>query len=210
MLLAENGSGMEILIAEDNVTSRTLLQIILKKWGYHVLSVADGAEAWDILQEATSPIIALLDWMMPRMDGIEVCRRVKELGRTNPSYLILLTGRNSKEDISAGLEAGASDYITKPFDDGELWARLRVAERMVELQENLNLNITELKEALTHVKTLQGILPICMHCHKIRTDDQAWQRLEAYIEVHSDARFSHGLCPECLEKHYRGKEKDNK
>ncbi len=201
---------MEILIAEDNVTSRTLLQIILKKWGYHVLSVENGVEAWDILQDAVSPSIALLDWMMPRMDGIEVCRRVKELGRTNPPYLILLTGRNSKEDISAGLEAGASDYITKPFDDGELWARLRVAERMVGLQESLNLNITELKEALTHVKTLQGILPICMHCHKIRTDDRAWQRLEAYIEVHSDARFSHGLCPECLEKHYRGKEKDSK
>ena len=85
----------------------------------------------------------------------------------------------------------------------ELRARLSVAERMVALQEKLNRNILELQDALTHVKTLQGILPICMHCHKIRTDDKAWQRLESYIEVHSDAKFSHGLCPECLEKHYK-------
>lgn len=193
---------MEILIAEDDVTTQTLLQAIISKWGYKVITAADGVEAWDILKEETFPSIAVLDWMMPGMAGIEVCRRVKELERTNPAYLILLTGRDSKADISSGLEAGASDYITKPFDANELRARLRVAERMVGLQERLNRKISELRDALSHVKTLQGILPICMHCHKIRTDDKAWQRLEAYIEVHSDARFSHGLCPECLEKHY--------
>jgi DNA-binding response OmpR family regulator len=193
---------MEILIAEDNVTSRTLLKVIISKWGFQVLTVEDGFEAWKILKEKTSPSIAVLDWMMPKMDGIEVCRRVTQLERTNPAYLILLTGRDSKADISSGLEAGASDYITKPFDANELRARLRVAERMIALQGTLNRNISELQDALTHVKTLQGVLPICMHCHKIRTDDKAWQRLEAYIEVHSDAKFSHGLCPECLEKHY--------
>ncbi len=198
---------MKILIAEDNVTSRILLQAILTKWGYQVVTAADGVEAWDILKEDVFPSIAVLDWMMPRMDGIEVCTRVKALNRSNPPYLILLTGRDSKEDISSGLEAGASDYITKPFDDNELKARLRVAERIIELQDSLHRNITDLQEALTHVKTLQGILPICMHCHKIRTDDQAWQRLEAYIEVNSDAKFSHGLCPECMEKHYKKKVK---
>ena len=198
---------MKILIAEDNVTSRILLQAILTKWGYQVVTAADGVEAWDILQEDVFPSIAVLDWMMPRMDGIEVCTRVKALNRSNPPYLILLTGRDSKEDISSGLEAGASDYITKPFDDNELKARLSVAERIIELQDSLHRNITDLQEALTHVKTLQGILPICMHCHKIRTDDQAWQRLEAYIEVNSDAKFSHGLCPECMEKHYKKKVK---
>ncbi len=193
---------MNILIAEDNVTSRTLLQVIIGKWGYGVLTAVNGVEAWDILKEKDSPSIAVLDWMMPEMDGIEVCRRVRGLERTNPAYLILLTGRDSKADISSGLDAGASDYITKPFDVNELRARLSVAERMVALQEKLNRNISELQDALTHVKTLQGILPICMHCHKIRTDDKAWERLESYIEVHSDAKFSHGLCPECLEKHY--------
>lgn len=193
---------MDILIAEDNVTSRTLLQVIIGKWGYEVLTAVNGVEAWNILKEKDSPQIAVLDWMMPEMDGIEVCRRVRGMEKTNPAYLILLTGRDSKADISLGLDAGASDYITKPFDVNELRARLSVAERMVALQENLNRNISELQDALTHVKTLQGVLPICMHCHKIRTDDKAWQRLEAYIEVHSDAKFSHGLCPECLEKHY--------
>jgi len=193
---------MKILIAEDNATSRIMLQAILQKWGYEVSAASDGAEAWRILINGGCPPIALLDWMMPGMDGAEICRRINQMESSSPPYLILLTGRDSKEDISAGLEAGASDYITKPFDNDELKARLRVAERMVALQDRLNGNIEQLREALSHVKTLQGILPICMHCHKIRTDDQAWQRLEAYIEVHSDARFSHGLCPACMEKHY--------
>jgi len=193
---------MEILIAEDNATSRALLQAILQKWGYQVTAVKDGMEAWEILREEAAPAIAVLDWMMPEMDGFEVCRRVVEIEKRNPPYLILLTGRDSKEDISAGLEAGASDYITKPFDDNELRARIRVAERMIRLQDSLHRKIAELQDAVNHVKTLQGILPICMHCHKIRTDDQAWQRLESYIEVHSDARFSHDLCPECMKKHY--------
>ena len=172
------------------------------KWGHEVLTAVNGVEAWNILKEKDSPSIAILDWMMPEMDGIEVCRRVRDLERTNPAYLILLTGRDSKADISSGLDAGAFDYITKPFDVNELRARLGVAERMVALQENLNRNILDLQDALAHVKTLQGVLPICMHCHKIRTDDKAWERLESYIEVHSDAKFSHGLCPECLEKYY--------
>lgn len=197
---------MEVLIAEDNVTSRTILQAVLHKWGYQVTAVADGVKAWEVLREESCPSIALLDWMMPGMDGPEICRMVTSLGRSNPAYLILLTGRDSKEDISAGLEAGASDYITKPFDNDELKARIRVAERMVALQDKLNKNISELRKALSHVNTLQGILPICMHCHKIRTDDQAWQRLESYIEVHSEARFSHGLCPDCMEKHYGGQD----
>jgi len=193
---------MKILIAEDNATSRIMLQAILQKWGYEVSAASDGAEAWRILNGGGCPPIALLDWMMPGMDGAEICRRINQMESNSPPYLILLTGRDSKEDLSAGLEAGASDYITKPYDHDELKARLQVAERMVALQERLNGKIEELREALSHVKTLQGILPICMHCHKIRTDDQAWQRLEAYIEVHSDARFSHGLCPACMEKHY--------
>jgi len=194
---------MEILIAEDNKTSRILLHSILEKWGYQVVSASDGEQALAVLERRNPPAIAVLDWMMPGLSGVEICSMMKEMDQANPVYIILLTGRDSKKDISTGLEAGASDYITKPFDNHELRARLRVAERMVALQSKLNLKIDELGEALDHVRTLQGILPICMYCHKIRTDDKAWQRLESYIERHSDARFSHGLCPECLEKHHK-------
>ena len=106
------------------------------------------------------------------------------------------------KDIIAGLEAGADDYIGKPYEKDELRVRVKVGERITALQSALVEQVRSLQEALAHVKTLQGILPICMHCHKIRNDQQSWQRLEKYIAEHSDAKFSHGLCPECMKKHY--------
>ena len=101
-----------------------------------------------------------------------------------------------------GLGAGANDYIVKPFNREELRARVKVGERIIKLQSSLAARVEELQEALSHIKTLQGILPICMYCHKIRDDKEAWGRIESYIEKHSEVRFSHSLCPECLEKHY--------
>jgi DNA-binding response OmpR family regulator len=148
------------------------------------------------------PPIAILDWEMPGMNGPELCKRIKLLDRKNLIYIILLTGRNSKEDIVSGLQAGADDYITKPFDNSELLARIKVAERLVQTQLTLNNKVEELERALDHVKTLQGIIPICMHCHSIRNDDEAWHKLEAYIEQHSDAQFSHSICPSCITKYY--------
>ncbi len=192
----------KILIAEDDVISRMMLESIIKKWMFDVISVDNGLEAWKILQQPEVPPIALLDWEMPGLDGPELCKRIKLLGRENPIYIILLTGRNSKEDIVMGLQAGADDYITKPFDNSELLARIHVAERLVDTQATLNKKVEELEQALDHVKTLQGIIPICMHCHSIRNDDSAWHRLEAYIEKNSDAQFSHSICPSCMIKHY--------
>jgi len=193
---------MEILIAEDDVTSRLILESIIKKWSFEVISVDNGLAAWEILQRKNVPPIALLDWEMPGIDGLDLCRRVKLLDRENPLYTILLTGRDSKEDIVTGLQAGADDYITKPFDNNELLARINVAKRLVQTQLQLNKKVTELESALDHVKTLQGIIPICMHCHSIRNDDAAWNKLEIYIEQHSDAQFSHSICPDCIIKYY--------
>jgi DNA-binding response OmpR family regulator len=193
---------MEILIAEDDVTSRLILESIIKKWSFEVISVDNGLTAWEIFQRQNVPPIALLDWEMPGIDGPELCRRIKLLDRENPIYIILLTGRGSKEDIVTGLQAGADDYITKPFDNNELLARINVAERLVKTQLLLNKKVTELELALKHVQTLQGIIPICMHCHSIRNDDEAWNKLEVYIEQHSDAQFSHSICPVCIVKHY--------
>jgi len=194
--------GMEILIAEDDVTSRLILESIIKKWSFEVISVDNGLTAWEICQRKNVPPIALLDWEMPGIDGPELCRRIKLLDRENPIYTILLTGRDSKEDIVTGLQAGADDYITKPFDNNELLARINVAKRLVKTQLLLNKKVTELERALEHVKTLQGIIPICMHCHSIRSDDAAWNKLEIYIEQHSDAQFSHSICPACIIKYY--------
>ena len=193
---------MKILIAEDDITSRALLKHMLAEWGYEVVVTKDGNEAWEALQAEDAPKLAILDWIMPGPDGVEVCRKVRQLNVSNPTYIILLTSRSNKKDIVSGLEAGADDYISKPYETDELRVRVKVGERVAALQSALVEQVHSLKEALVHVKTLQGILPICMHCHKIRNDQQSWERLEKYIAEHSDAQFSHGLCPECLKKHY--------
>jgi len=190
---------MKILIAEDDPSSRELLERTLIRWGYEVVAASDGVEAWEALQGPDAPRLAVLDWMMPRMDGIEVCRRVRETPETANLYIILLTAKPSKEDMVTGLDAGANDYVTKPFDRAELRARVRVGARMVDLQESLNARIRELEDALAHVKQLQGILPICCYCKKIRGDADFWQQVEAYISSHSAAQFSHAICPDCFE-----------
>ncbi len=146
---------MKILVAEDDFASRLILQVVLEKWKYDVESVSDGKEAWDELQKDDAPPIAILDWEMPELDGVGVCRRVRELDRANPIYVIMLTGRNTKEDIVEGLNAGADDYVTKPFDENELRARIRVAERMVTIQESLTDTVEELRQALELVHELQ-------------------------------------------------------
>ena len=193
---------MKILIAEDDPTSLRMLEAVLAKWNYDVVATCDGNEAWEKLQDEGAPKLAVLDWMMPGMDGVEVCHRLKQPDIPDPTYVIILTTKDCTTDIVEALGAGADDYITKPFDNKELRARVEVGRRVVELQTALANRIKELQDALAHVKTLQGILPICMHCHKIHSDQESWERIEKYITEHSEAQFSHSLCPECLEKHY--------
>jgi sigma-B regulation protein RsbU (phosphoserine phosphatase) len=192
---------MKVLIAEDDATSRMMLKAILTKWGYEVVETSDGDEAWQVLQREDAPRLAILDWVMPGISGDELCRKVRQLSPLRPIYIILLTVRRDMADVIAGLEAGANDYVRKPFDREELRARVRVGERVVRLEATLFKRIRELQDAMAHIKRLQGILPICTYCHRIRTDKQSWERLEEYISQHSDAEFSHGICPECLEKH---------
>ncbi len=135
---------MRVLIAEDDSVSRRMLEAFLVKWGYEVLVAAEGEEAWGILQGNDAPRLAVLDWMMPGRDGIDICRSVRQRKGRPYVYILLLTARGQKEDIVEGLEAGADDYVTKPFDPYELRARLRAGRRIVELQEQL----MEAREAL--------------------------------------------------------------
>ncbi len=193
---------MRVIIAEDERTSRRILASSLESWGYEVVATADGDEAWSEFQKEDAPQLAILDWMMPGISGDELVKRVRGLERGVNTYLILLTGMNSKDDIVKGLEAGADEYLTKPYDNAELRARVGVGVRVINLQNALQKRLTELQEAIDHIKALQGIIPICMHCHKIRSDEESWERIESYIEDHSGAEFSHGLCPDCLDKFY--------
>ena len=191
---------MKTLIAEDDSVSRRLLQAALQKWGYEVTVTTQGREAWDALQQPGAPSLLILDWLMPELDGVEICRRIRASEALKSSYVILLTSRGSKEDIVEGLEAGADDYVTKPFDHGELRARVQVGARVIGLQNALAERVRELEEAIASVKTLQGLLPICCYCKKIRDDGNYWHRVESYIAGHANVRFSLGICPDCNDK----------
>jgi DNA-binding response OmpR family regulator len=189
---------MRILIAEDDAISNRMLEVTLTKWGHEVVSTTSGAEALKMLH-LTDVSVAILDWMMPEMDGVEVCRKAREQLPTRALYFILLTAKGRKEDIVAGLQAGADDYVMKPFDRDELQARLNVGIRIIELQLQLSARVKELQEALARVNELQGLLPICAYCKKVRDDQNYWQQVETYVADHSAVQFSHSICPGCYE-----------
>jgi sigma-B regulation protein RsbU (phosphoserine phosphatase) len=193
---------MKILIAEDDQTSRRVLQAVLSKWDYQVVESQNGLEAWDVLQADQTMQMAIFDWMMPEMDGLELIRRIRASETLSGMYIILLTAKGRTEDIVAGLEAGANDYVAKPFKREELMARVGVGRRVAELQQALALRVGELEATLAEIKTLKGLIPMCASCKKIRDDQGFWQQVEGYLMQHSQAEFSHGLCPECMEKHY--------
>lgn len=169
---------MNILIAEDDPVSRRILQATLTNWGYAVSVTSNGTEALDLLQREDAPSLAILDIMMPGMDGLEVCRKVRESRVTNPPYIILLTAMGTKENVVRGIEAGANDYLSKPFHRDELRVRVGVGVQMLDLQRALTERVNELEAAFSQVKQLQGMLPICSYCKKfvtIRTTGRKWR-----------------------------------
>ena len=148
---------MRILVAEDEITYRHMLKTLLTKWGYEVAVASNGLEAWEALQRDDRPRLAILDWMMPGMDGVEICRAIRQ-GKADPYiYLLLLTSRDQKQDMVQGFEAGADDYLIKPFDPHELRARVHAGERIVELQDRLIRVQEALREQATH-DPLTGVL----------------------------------------------------
>jgi two-component system, cell cycle response regulator len=159
---------MRILIADDSIVSRHLLDATLRKWGYEVVVACDGLEAWNALQAEDSPRIAILDWVMPGLTGPEVCKRVRENSRGSDgsyTYLLLLSSKSQREDLIEGLESGADDYLTKPFDQHELKVRLRAGIRIIDLQRELmaaqeKLQEQATKDFLTHLWNRSSILEI--------------------------------------------------
>ena len=137
---------MRVLIADDDLIARKILVTVLVKWGYNPVAVSDGNEAWAVLQNTNPPKLVILDWMMPGIDGPEICRRIRELNDPDPPYIILLTAKGDKTDVVQGLDAGANDYLSKPYDNQELRARIGVGQRMLQLQAELH----AAKDALAH------------------------------------------------------------
>jgi CheY-like chemotaxis protein len=194
---------MRVLVADDDKQYLTMIGRYMDRWEFDIETVDNGGQALKILQGPTPPDIAILDWNMPVMTGPEVCRLVRNHGAGGHyTYLILITGNTSTDYIIQGLDSGADDYIAKPFDPGELFARLNAGRRTVMLHRTLQDRISELQRAMKHIKTLQGLLPICCHCKNVRDDSGYWNRIEEYITQHSDADFTHSICPDCLKTHY--------
>lgn len=189
---------MRVLIAEDDRVTARLLSEAVRSWGYDVVVATDGREALAALEADNPPQLALLDWMLPGLDGPEVCRMVRGAQRSASTYLILLTSKSARADVVAGLQAGADEYLVKPVDQEELRARLHAGGRIVELQQKLADQVCELEAALVNIRKLTGLLPICAYCKAIRDDSNYWHRVEEYVTEHSSATFSHGICPKCM------------
>lgn len=178
-----------------------MVQVSLENWGYRVESVTNGQEALAQLQKPDAAHIAILDWEMPELDGIEVCRRVKELETENPPYIILLTGRDTKADILRGFDAGADDYMTKPFNNDELRARTRVAERLVRTQSSLSETVSELREVLNQLEMLENGVEICGACRKIFSRyDGEWHSIDDIVNNRVDSPVVVKTCPGCTKK----------
>jgi len=173
---------MRILVAEDDADTRDLVTLMLEKAGHQVRARPNGAAAWEELKQESYQLL-VIDCMMPEMDGFELCRRVRDAQRRY-TYIILLTAYGGRDNYLKGMDAGADDFLTKPCDFDELRARLRVAERILNLQEE--------------VRQLTGLLPICAYCKRVREKETEWVSIEAYVSRRTDASFSHTVCPGCF------------
>jgi phosphoserine phosphatase RsbU/P len=189
---------MKALIADDDIVTAAAISASVSGWGFEVVVAHDGLGALDQLMADRAPALAIIDWEMPGIDGPEICRRIRADARER-LYVLLLTARSSPADVVEGLEAGADDYLVKPVNLSELRARLHVGVRVVTLQERLSNKVAELQATLDKVRQLRGLLPICSYCKRIRNDENYWERVEVYVTDHSDAKFTHGICPSCLE-----------
>ncbi len=183
---------MKILVADDDAMLRVLLEGLLSQRKYEVVFATNGLEAWDHIIKGDIDI-AIVDWMMPKMDGISLCRKIRQTTLPRYLYAIMLTSRNDAEDVMQGLEAGADDYLRKPFEASELYARLKVGQRTLE-------RINALEKALTDVRTLSELLPICGCCKKVRDDKGYWNQVESYMHERYQTVFKHALCPDCIRK----------
>jgi DNA-binding response OmpR family regulator len=195
--------ALQVLVADDEPVSRTVVGSMLKKAGYTVSYAPDGEQAWALLNGPTPPALALLDWEMPGLQGPEVVERIRGKLAPTPTYVILLTSRDSSADIVRGLRAGADDYVCKPANEDELIARVNVGARVVQLQQALAERVRSLEEALANVKALQTLLPMCAYCKSVRNDQNYWEKVETYFTQHSGVSFTHSYCPTCYDRFVR-------
>lgn len=190
-----------VLVVDDDPTCREILAAQINQLGYPVTRAASATQAAALLSAPDGPCIALLDWVLPDRNGVDLCRELRARPDDRYVYIILVTSKIEKADIVAGLDAGADDFVAKPVHIGELAARIRAGQRLLALQDALDRKVQSLQAALSRVRTLEGLISICMHCKRIRTGED-WTVIEQYIQAHSSALFTHALCTSCLNQHY--------
>jgi sigma-B regulation protein RsbU (phosphoserine phosphatase) len=173
---------LKILVADDDATTRKFLLAGLKGMSHECVVAVDGKQAWEVYQESR-PSVILADWLMPGLSGLELCRMIRADRRERYAYVILVTALSGKGSYLEGMDAGADDFVTKPFDLDEMGARLRVAQRIINLQ--------------TEIHQLHGLLPVCSYCRRIRDEQDAWASLESYVAQRTELVLSHSICPEC-------------
>ena len=179
-------SKVAVLVVDDDQVSSRQLSAVAQAAGYSVSAVQNGQEAWDALKLSRFRVV-ISDWYMPEIDGVELCRRVRARRNEAYVYFILVTSRGGKQQYLTAMQAGADDFIAKPVDPDELQARLGVAERILGLRREL--------------EQLEGLLPICSYCKRIRNERDEWESLESYIEQRFATAFTHSICPDCYTKH---------
>ena len=195
-------SEIRILVVDDNPEIVRSTQHLLKQAGYTTATASNGAEAMQVIQ-TFHPDLALTDRDMPEMDGMELCRRIKTDPSLESIFVIIVSAAFTRtEEQSEGLEMGADSYIARPIANRELLARVDAYVRILRLYRQLLDKNTELEAALAKVKLLSGMLPICSGCKQIRDDKGYWSQVESYVQKHSEATFTHGLCPECFKKYF--------
>lgn len=197
------GNGLSILIVDDDKEILFATSRVLKSAGYTVSEAEDGESCLQKVEEQ-KPDLVLLDVVLPDRSGYEVCKEIKANPEWRGVYVVLLSGiKTAPEDQSEGLELGADGYIARPVANRELLARVRAMERIIKAERERDQLIEQLQRALNEIKTLKGFLPICVSCKKIRDDKGYWTQIEAYIRKHTEAEFTHGICPECMKKLYQ-------
>ncbi len=177
---------MKILIAEDDTIAEKVLRLTLQHFHHEVVSARNGVEAWETFDRDPVRVI-ISDWMMPGMDGLEFCNRVRGRAQTPYTYFILLTAAHTgPDDYNVAMDAGVDDFMTKPLDRDIIRTRLHVAQRILRYT--------------TEIHLLRDIIPICSYCQKVRSDGDYWERVDTYIKDRTGSRFSHGVCPDCLDE----------
>jgi DNA-binding response OmpR family regulator len=196
------------LVVDDEEKVLEYLSKRLRKYNYHVETCSSGEEALEKVKVCDFDVV-ILDVVLPGIDGYEVCHRLKSDNKTSGIMVLILSVKNALEERLKGYEVEADDYVCKPFDPKELHAKVQILLRLKNAIDQRNRVIHELEEALTKLKTLSGLLPICASCKKIRDDEGYWSQIESYIRIHSNAEFSHGLCPNCAKRLYAEYKKDD-